>query len=226
MKYGIPFLLLSALFAYQGLKLGAAGFPLLCCAFSFGSVAIGYLVGSAKGFGKKDDGRLSYWSLLLHLPYLLFVWMTWHGLRLFSKEDPFNEVSDQLVIGRRLLKQELQQEFDHYVDLTAEFQETAHIRNRESYLCFPLLDGGVPDADSLLKFLSKLSEGRTYIHCAQGHGRTGLVALAYMKQVGMIEGYEEGIAILKEVRPALGLNATQTRFITQFLEQDLAAELS
>jgi hypothetical protein len=147
---------------------------------------------------------------------LLYTAIVWHLVRGFSREPAHNEVSDDLVIGRRLLPGELKGEFANYVDLTAEFVEPAAFRSAPGYLCFPILDGAAPDAKALADFVSRLHPGRTFIHCAQGHGRTALLALAVMLKSGAARTVDEGLNKLRAVRPGIGLSPAQRRCIENF----------
>src|SRR5205809_1011561 len=106
--------------------------------------------------------------------------VVWHLMRLISREPARNMVTQQLVVGRRLLAYEREDEFDNFVDLTAEFPEPFPIRSSPSYRSFPILDGSAPSPEALRVAVTSLRPGRTFIHCAQGHGRTGLFALAVL----------------------------------------------
>jgi len=169
--------------------------------------------GSHKVFGKRADGTLPLWSWLLFLPLLIYTTVVWHLLRLFSREPAQNAVTEQLVVGRRLLPFELDAEFDNFVDLTAEFPEPCAIRCSPSYRSFPILDGAAPTAEALHAAVASLRPGRTFIHCAQGHGRTGLFAVAVLLRSGVARSVEDGLRMLSAVRPAIRLNRDQHRCI-------------
>ena len=95
-------------------------------------------------FGKKTDGTISFWHRLLFFPLLVYTAVVWHLTRLFSRGSAYNTVTEQLVVGRRLLPPELGEKFDNYVDLTAEFSEPAAIRRSPAYRCFPILVTRLP----------------------------------------------------------------------------------
>ena len=186
-------------------------------ALSFGVVALGYAGLGSKVFGKQEDGTISLGLKVINLPFLLFTWSIWHVYRLLSKEDPFNKIGDDLVIGRRLLSSEIIEDYDHYVDLTAEFEEPLPIRSSPSYHCFPILDASTPSVEDLYSATEQTQVGKTYIHCAQGHGRTGLFALALLHRRGKVNSVAEGISILKSLRPAINLNTQQEQFMSHYL---------
>jgi len=147
--------------------------------------------GSHRVFGKRADGTLPLWSWLVFLPLLLYTTATWHLIRLFSREPARNVITEQLVVGRRLLAFELEGDFDNFVDLTAELAEPLAIRSSASYRSFPILDGSAPTPEALRTAVAGLRPGRTFIHCAQGHGRTGLFALAFLLSSGAARSVEE-----------------------------------
>lgn len=164
-------------------------------------------------FGKRADGTLPLWSWFVFLPLLIYTTVVWHLIRLFSREPARNAVTERLVIGRRLLTFELEGEFDNYVDLTAEFSEPSAISRSPSYLSFPILDGSAPTPEALRAAVASLRPGRTFIHCAQGHGRTGLFALAVLLSSGVARSVEDGLRMLSAVRPAIRLSRDQHRCI-------------
>jgi len=125
------------------------------------------------------------------LPLLLYASAVWHIARLFSRESAHHMVTNDLVVGRRLLPGELDGEFANYVDLTAEFAEPLAIRRSAAYLCFPILDGAAPEPSALREVVSRLRPGKTFIHCAQGHGRTGFFALGVMLKSGVTRTVSE-----------------------------------
>jgi len=170
-------------------------------------------------FGKRADGALPLWSWLAFFPLLIYTAVVWHLVRLFSREPSRSAVTEQLVVGRRLLSFELDDEFDNCVDLTAEFPEPASIRRSPSYRSFPILDGSAPTPEALRAAVAALRPGRTFVHCAQGHGRTGLFALAVLLSSGVAHSVEDGMRMLSAVRPAIRLSRQQHRCIQIYAEK-------
>ena len=206
--------LMAGSFVYPSLR-----FVLIWSAISFGVVALGYAGLGPKVFGKRKDGRISLPLKLLNFPFLLFTWGIWHCSRFLSREDAFNTIDDDLVIGRRLLSSEIPEGFDHYVDLTAEFEEPLSARSRSTYRSFPILDASIPTVEKLRSVVEETQHGKTYVHCAQGHGRTGLFALALLLRRGKVESIEDGMALLKNLRPAINLNREQAVFMSRYLSE-------
>jgi protein-tyrosine phosphatase len=97
------------------------------------------------------------------------------------------------------------------VDLTAEFAEARAVRRAGTYLCLPIVDASVPTEAELRELLDRVSQSPepVYIHCAEGHGRTGLVAAALLIRRGLAVDAESALAALRRVRPGIGLKPAQ-----------------
>ena len=211
--------LLAVLFIVCGLISG--GWVLLSAWLGADFVVLGiaHWRGSHGVFGKRANGTLPLWSWCLFFPLLIYTIGVWYLIRLFSSESPKNSVTEQLTVGRRLLPPELQGQFENYVDLTAEFAEPAAIRKSSSYHSFPILDAAAPTPDALLAAVANLRPGRTFIHCAQGHGRTGLFAAAALLKAGAASSAEDALRMLTAVRPGIRLNKEQHRCINAYVEK-------
>lgn len=186
---------------------------------NFVILAFAHLVGGHRVFGKQMDGTLPVWSWLLFLPLLAYTYGIWNLLRTFLSEAPCNQVTDTLTIGRRLLVPEAGRRFDNYVDLTAEFAEPDSVRTSPAYRCFPILDGAAPSPEALAQAVRSLRPGSTFVHCAQGHGRTGLFALAVLLSEGTVRNVEDGLRMLKHSRPAIRLNKNQLKCVRIYAEK-------
>lgn len=199
------------------------GWLLLWPALNFLALAAAYVARRPDVFGKRPDGRLGPAPRIFFLPYLAFSLAVWHLACRLSRESVCDRVNDTLSIGRRLLPGEQKEEFANYIDLTAEFDEPAAIRALAAYRAFPILDASTPDRAALTAFLQSLRPGRTFIHCAQGHGRTGLVAAALLLHRGEARDVAEAVAQLQRVRPALRLSAAQRQWLEDGYDGSTAA---
>ena len=177
MKYGSLFCIVAALLAATASLNRGWTLLLLWPALSFLIVAGGYFHFGPRVYGKTPKGVLSPISQLLLLPYLVFLWFVWYIARLVKREPAFDQLTENIVIGRRLLSRELPEDIDHVVDLTCEFTEPKALRAC-SYHSFQILDGFVPPKGELRRWAQHAAglSGKLYIHCAEGHGRTGLFA--------------------------------------------------
>ncbi len=182
----------------------------------FLALGIAHSRGAHGILGKRSDGSIAIWNWFVFLPLLLYTSAVWHIARLVSREPAYNAVTNDLLVGRRLLPGELDAALANYVDLTAEFPEPLVLRRSAAYLSFPILDGAAPDPYALGEVVGRLRPGKTFIHCAQGHGRTGLFALAVMLKSGSARTVNEGLEKLRSVRPGITLTAIQRKCIDDF----------
>src|SRR6478735_4372565 len=111
---------------------------LLWPALSFSIVASGYFRFGPGIFGKSRSGQLALINQIVLFPFLAYLWLVWHAIRLFSREAAFTPLSDNVLIGRRLLSHELPENIDHVIDLTCELDEPAALRSL-NYHSFQIL---------------------------------------------------------------------------------------
>jgi protein-tyrosine phosphatase len=215
MLYAAVFVLLSGYFVVVAFLVGAWGWLLLWPAVSFLVLAAAYAVLGPCVFGKRPDGRLAWWSLLVLLPVLLLLWGLWRLVRLFSREPVCTEVAPGLWLGRRAFVRELPPGVLLVVDLTAEFPAPSGIRSGRDYLALPTLDGIAPDEDSFRAALARVAAcpGPVYIHCAQGHGRSALLAAAVLLRRGLAGDVRQAEAMLRQARPGVRLKPGQRRLL-------------
>ena len=210
MKYGSAFAILAMLTAIYAVREGGWYFVLLWPALSFALVSIAYFGAGVFIFGKQPSGTLSIGRSLLLAPFLVYLNFVWHAVRFFSRETAFNRLTDNVFIGRRLLSHERASNFDHIVDLTCEFNEPRALR-KSGYISLPTLDGHYADQETLLQSVARIAElkGTVYIHCAQGHGRTATLAIAYLIQQRISETIDDAVNYVLERRPNAHLGRTQ-----------------
>lgn len=219
MRYAFLLSILALLLVLLGLQAGMPwSIPLWWLALNFVVLGLAHARGGHGIFGKRPDGTLPGWSWVLFLPLLTYTGAVWHLARLASREAAVNRLTERIVIGRRLLPGELGGSFSNHVDLTAEFQEPGAYRCRAGYLAFPILDAAAPKPEHLAEAIGRLNEGPVFIHCAQGHGRTGLFALALLLSSRAVGSLDEGLNLLAKARPAVRLNRTQLACARSFAE--------
>lgn len=220
MKYVILFGAIAVVCACLATQ-GGWRYLYLWPAISFFLTGTSYVFNQPTVFGKRDNGTMNLGSVVLLLPYLILLYLLWHAIRLLSRESPVDLLDSKTQIGRRLLPTEVPNSIANIVDLTCEFFESKAIVAQHHYVSFPILDGSTPSLPhlwSLIEDIEKLS-GSTLIHCAQGHGRTGLVAACLLIYRCPNLDANSAIAQLKEVRANLDCNRKQIEFIEQFRHQ-------
>lgn len=204
--------------------LGAAGTGLVALAFQKGGwnwllgwlgmnylvLAMAYSRRAWQLWGKRPDGTLPVNRIVLLCPSLLMTWLVWWCVRQGARDDACNRVNKNLIVGRRLFPDELPADVTTVVDLTAEFTEPRQIRSHPGYVNFPILDGSSRPAEEIWEMLRQLPvDGVTYIHCAQGYGRTALVAVLWLLHRGHTDSIDESLDALRAVRPRIRLNSNQ-----------------
>ena len=210
MKYGPAFAILATLIAIYAIRNGGWLYLLLWPALSFALVAFAYLTADVSVFGKRSSGTLSLSRTILLAPFLAYLSLVWHVVRYLSREPAYNQLTETVFIGRRLLSHERPPHFEHIVDLTCEFNEPSALRS-SGYISFPTLDGHFSQTDTLLDRVARIAEldGTVFIHCAQGHGRTATFAIAYLIHMGVSASVDEAVQYVLQRRPAAHCGRSQ-----------------
>ncbi len=213
MKYAALFAFAGALLGLLAVSYGGWCWLLLWPVLSCFAISAAYFSVGTRVFGKQADGTMARSSLMVLLPYLICLWSVWHVLRLVCREDSHNRLAENLTIGRRLLASEVPESIEVIVDLTCEFVEPKAIRTSREYLSFPLLDGVAPSPQSIVKIVRQLSgdNRQVYIHCAQGHGRTGIIAAALLLVRGTAADAIAAVELVQAARPEVRLSRMQMR---------------
>jgi len=216
MKHGALFFLLGlTLCLMPWLYGGGWTWVLLWLGLNMLMLGVAYARRDEGVFGKRADGTLAPGRVLVFLPYLLLTWGVWHLCRLLP-EPVVQQINDKLSVGRRLVGHELPAGITTVLDLTAEFAEPATVRKSVRYVCLPTLDARAPNTEALVRTMRGLDDDEhVFIHCAQGHGRTGLAAIALLLKRGEINEVEEGLRLLRSIRPGIGLSADQRRCLEE-----------
>jgi len=226
-KYSSIFLLQSLFIVGIALYLGGWWYAMLWFAASFFLVGLAYAFNWPKIFGKRADGTLPLWSKLLNAPYLFVYGTTFFLLnRIISYEEPWHRLQEDIYIGRWLSAKESEkllalEEITNWVDLTSERKDSLQVRSTTNYLSLPTLDASVPTPERLLATLAKLQPGITYIHCAQGHGRTALFTIALLMQREATKSCEEALEKIVTARPGAHISERQLNLVKQIFEPQI-----
>ncbi len=183
-------------------------------------LAIGYGVNMPGLFGKREDGSLKPFLVVVNLPWLLLTHLVWNIEIFVRREDPYNELKrGDILIGRRLRGWEgREMEREAVIDLTSEFHEPERHRNGVHYFSIPILDGSIPRRKEVEKFREICSQiiqnkWRVYIHCAQGHGRTTMMTAIMLIESGMCDDLGKAAQRIRESRPLATTNAAQKKWL-------------
>ncbi|GIL73686.1 hypothetical protein Vretifemale_3819 [Volvox reticuliferus] len=145
------------------------------------------------------------------LPYHLGLRVKLGAQRLMSTEPLYNRVLPGWYIGGwPWSSSELPSDSPSVLDCTCELPRT----HRNRYFCLPVWDTQAPPSALIERgvvfALTERAQGKSvYIHCAHGHGRSALLLIACLLEAGQVSSWEEGLALLKAVRPRVHLNRRQ-----------------
>jgi protein-tyrosine phosphatase len=206
----------------------ATAWILLWPGIAFLLVGGAYVVRAPRVFGKKPGGDLSLGSVFLLFPYLVLVWGGWHVLRKRRTRPPWHEITPGLLLGQRLFSHEMPRDISLVIDLTSEFIEPACLRRAGQYVAVPTLDACAPDPVTLDAIARRIAahEGRVYVHCASGHGRSATVVAAVLLLRGTVTNGEEAERLLRAIRPGVNLSREQHSILERWRSDQLALEPS
>lgn len=224
LKYAAVFAVLGGVTIIAAVRIGGWVWLLAApTAVAFACVAVTYLLRQPRLPGKRADGRLHPIASILLAPYHL---MNWLSMTLFraSRAAAYCEIAPGLFLGRRLTSREASHLApDNVLDLTAEFSECRALRSRR-YHTVAMLDGTAPsDAqlrDAVDWLRDAMSRGRTYVHCALGHGRSATVVAGYLLETGQAASVADAIEQVQARRPSVKPTTGQ-RLVLARLEAQL-----
>lgn len=186
-------------------------------ALSLVCVGWAYLRHDTRVFGKRPDGTRHLAATVALLPYLAALDLVWQLARRTSREPAVSQLDGRVWLARRLLAHELPAEVETVVDLTCEQVEPTAIRRRPHHVCFPILDAAAPRLVDLRAAIERVAAAdRVLIHCAQGHGRTGLFAAALLLRRGLASTPEQALARIIAARPAVRLSRVQRQVLDDY----------
>jgi len=218
------------------LEVGADDPELLGCAglaawFSLGLLCAGLaIVLDRPGlYCKRRDGTLPsiVWLylggwLLVYRGWLFFKWLLpLCGLRFKAGDCEFDLVAPRLLLGRLLWKlPELEgvPKVEMVIDLTCEWSEPWALRSVRRYIAVPVVDTTRPTvkqtafaARQAVRFLRNPHAGSVYVHCANGYGRSAVVAAAVLLMDGSCRTPREAKAAIVKARPVATLRERQQK---------------
>ncbi len=179
---------------------------------SFLLLALAYGRGQVQIFGKREDGSRAAANGILLSAFILFGRLVWELQTRFSREPAAHAVGEALLVARRLRAREVPENVVAIVDLTCEFLDPAAVRALPGYRCLQILDAGTPLPEALAELVRRIArppQGRLLIHCANGHGRAGLVAAAWLLAQGLASSPAHALEQLRAVRPRIRLRRRQ-----------------
>jgi protein-tyrosine phosphatase len=222
MTYGVTFLIFAVACGATAAAAGGLAWLLLWPTVSFFLASAAFFGMGPALMGKQPTGRIAPWAWCIQLPYFAVSGLVWYCQRWFGTEDCHNQVAPGLWVGRRAFSNELPPGVDVVVDLTAELEEPRDVAcNGRTYFCLPTLDASVPDERRLRELVRYLADhrGGIYLHCAQGRGRSAMLAAAVLIERGQAASVEEAEALMQRARPTVQLSRAQRRLIARVAQR-------
>jgi hypothetical protein len=210
-RYGSIFLALALGFA--GLAVAVSGVPRFVLGWTsegFLLICVAYFAERPGVFGKRPDGSVAWWALVLGLPVLLLEYLLLFSQR-FKAEAPHDEVAPEIFVGAFPSLETLPPGTETIVDLTSEFAARREVRRHPGYRCYPMLDDGFPAPGEIERIVSELvdREGPMLIHCAAGHGRSAALAGAIGLARGHFRDPRHAEASMRHRRPKIRFKSLQ-----------------
>merc|ERR1719242_1296943 len=174
----------------------------------------------------KKTGKPNPIVFIYFLPFYLFLWSTWALKHIIACEDPYNmsyETQDgkRIWIGRYPVFG-IPDECDIVVDCTVEYPGI-WLSDRV-YFNVPSLDMVLATPEEFRKaaedIIQEFKNGKksAFIHCANGHGRSGLMAALVIVLLGEIETIGECRTKLKEKRTVINWQPNQEAVVEEALK--------
>ena len=224
--YGVVFLTLAVCAAGMAwLNPWFVRVPAACAAASWLVVAVAYFGAGPRVLFKRADGRRFAWAWAVHWPFFALTTVSYRLAVQFSREAPFVQVAPNVLLGRRLTEAEARRAGVRpaVLDLAAELTDPPLLRAAPHYRSFPLLDATAPTLEQLRDAVrwvqAHAAAGPVYVHCALGHGRSAVVAAAYLVATGAVADARGALARLRGLRPGVRLNRAQRRVLNRFAER-------
>jgi hypothetical protein len=154
----------------------------------------------------------------MNLPFLVIYWITWLIRHFAFRHDPVNAIVETNVSvscwpGFHVTLDR----YDLVIDATSELPKWYRTGNAK-YVCLPNLDGVPLDRYELPVEMDR--DMRILVHCAQGRGRSALLAGLILLKLGYAETAEEAVQLLKQSRPTVTLSQHQMAQLELFAKND------
>ena len=209
-QYGLFFLLVAvlaicwAIFARYAVACGVLYWLAVSCIW----VAVAFFLHCPKMLmGKRQDGSVFLPFCVINLPFLVIYWMTWLIRHFVFRHVPVNEIAGTNVSvscwpGFHVPLDR----YDLVIDVTSEMPKWYKLGNAK-YICLSNLDGVPLDRFVLPNEINR--DMHILVHCAQGRGRSALIACLILIKLGYAETADEAVQLLIQSRPSISLSRHQ-----------------
>ena len=169
--------------------------------------------------GKRQTGKVFLTCCITNFPFLVIYWLVWLVRHFLFRHEPIN-----VIVGTNLsvscwpgFHVPLDQ-YDLVIDMTSEMPKWFRTGNA-TYVCLPNLDG-VP-LDRYVLPLEVDHDMRILVHCAQGRGRSALMACLILLKLGYAATADEAVQFLKRSRQSVALSRHQRIQIDSLIQNDM-----
>ena len=211
--FGVLMAAISFVFAYAGLALQGFGYILLWPAIDFFLLSWAYCFKGSSGhvlMGKNEEtGQIGWANFLLFLPWHALYYASWRIKHLLRGEHVYDSVGHGMYVGRLPIHfpEHFPVDCQVIVDLTGEMSAVKASLKGRRYYNAGCIDRLMPDPVALEGIARTLLKEREdvgmYIHCANGHGRSGVFAAIMLVSRGVVEDLDDAKKYLKEKRAVI-----------------------
>ena len=216
-QYGCCFLLFAvaavcwAIFARSALACVLLGWLAVSCIWVAGAF---FLHRPGMLMGKRKNGRVLLLCCAINFPFLAIYWVTWLIRHFLFRHEPVNTiVGTNISVSCWPGFHVPLDRYDLVIDMTSEMPKWYQIGNAK-YVCLPNLDGVPLDRYELPVEIDR--DTQILVHCAQGRGRSALMAGLILLKLGYAATADEVVDVLKQSRPSVTLSRHQKRQIDWF----------
>jgi len=169
--------------------------------------------------GKRQDGKVFLPCCAINFPFLAIYWVTWLIRHVLFRHEPVHAIAGTNVSvscwpGFHVPLDR----YDLVIDMTSEMPKWYRLGNAK-YVCLPNLDGVPLDRYELPVEIDR--DMRILVHCAQGRGRSALMAGLILLKLGYAATADDVVQLLKQSRPSVTLSRHQQRQMDHFIQSDV-----
>lgn len=174
-----------------------------------------------------QTGHIKRFLSIFFCPYLNMMLVVWKIKRMITKENTMDKICPYVYLGRYIRdKKDIENaNIQLIVDVTYELPELNNITANKKYFCVPMMDGSAPrnttQFKGVLKSMQKFRKSKTgsiYIHCAAGHGRSCMMATAFISIWYQVP-VDVAFRMIKKIRPSVSMHKTQWNFVKRVVDE-------
>jgi protein-tyrosine phosphatase len=164
--------------------------------------------------GKRPDGRRAAAAALALVPYTLFL-LAFHAvLDRRDRRRTSAEVVPGIWLGGYLGRHAPPAAVDLVIDVASELPRAPGTRGLD-YLALPCLNRRTPSTAQTRRVVDRAAahRGAVLVYCGAGKGRSAAVVVAVLMARGQAATVAEAEALIRRVKPAVGLHPGQRRLV-------------